>query len=596
MIGIYSVLGFDSSLKELLDNNKSEKTGTYFIKSNLNAFGIIYSKFNKKYSLALDKEDFIFIDGFIFNNEGKQILAIDILDKIKKNPDFLKNVNGEFFVLAKINNQIFFVNDIMGQRQHSYAKNDLNFYAISPSPGISLNLLNEERVLNKKSFITFLLTKKLRHNRDTIWEKSFVFEPGSIFYYINGAIKKEKYWEINYLKTNQKFDSDKFIDIYKKAVNMRILSNNVGITLTGGLDSRSLIGAINSSKLSNINAYTMGALDSEEVLIASEVAKVLNVEYSPFEVTPEKVLDKKSLEYFFDEDIDLIIQGLWNPFTQNIKKSDYLLHGLDLDVTLGGIYLTDDLLKVKTDIEFYEFVKNENLRINNEQIRLLFKRSKLNELDFNIEDYLKQISFDCEGDNYLEKYDRFILKYSMNRVILQRYRGIRKHIETLSPMYDRNVLEYIFSLNLKSRQNYKAFHPFINKLSKKLAKITYQRTNLPAYIPVKYWKSSQKIEGEREELCRKIANESEGKDFVPYKRYYTNVDEWMRFNSNWKKAIKELLQSENSIIRKQWIDGSYVDKLILEHQNHKKSNLGILHTLMSAELYLRIENKKDFNI
>ena len=70
----------------------------------------------------------------------------------------------------------------------------------------------------------------------------------------------------------------------------------------------------------------------------------------------------------------------------------------------------------------------------------------------------------------------------------------------------------------------------------------------------------------------------------------------MRFNSNWKKAIKELLQSENSIIRKQWIDGSYVDKLILEHQNHKKSNLGILHTLMSAELYLRIENKKDFNI
>ena len=101
MIGIYSVLGFDSSLKELLDNNKSEKTGTYFIKSNLNAFGIIYSKFNKKYSLALDKEDFIFIDGFIFNNEGKQILAIDILDKIKKNPDFLKNVNGEFFVLAK---------------------------------------------------------------------------------------------------------------------------------------------------------------------------------------------------------------------------------------------------------------------------------------------------------------------------------------------------------------------------------------------------------------------------------------------------------------------------------------------------------------
>ena len=138
MIGIYCVLGYDSKLKELLDSNKSEKTETYFIKSNLNSFGIIYSKFNKKYSLASDRENFIFIDGFIFNNYGKQILAIDVLNKVKKNIGFLKNVNGEFFVLAKINNQIFFVNDIMGQRQHIFAKNDSSAYAISPSPGISL--------------------------------------------------------------------------------------------------------------------------------------------------------------------------------------------------------------------------------------------------------------------------------------------------------------------------------------------------------------------------------------------------------------------------------------------------------------------------
>ena len=70
----------------------------------------------------------------------------------------------------------------------------------------------------------------------------------------------------------------------------------------------------------------------------------------------------------------------------------------------------------------------------------------------------------------------------------------------------------------------------------------------------------------------------------------------MRFNSNWMNAIKELLQSKNSIIRNQWLNDAYLDKLILEHQTHKKSNLGIIHTLMSAELYLRIESKKNFNI
>ena len=36
----------------------------------------------------------------------------------------------------------------------------------------------------------------------------------------------------------------------------------------------------------------MGALDCKEVLIASKVAKELNVEYFPFEIKPEKVLEK----------------------------------------------------------------------------------------------------------------------------------------------------------------------------------------------------------------------------------------------------------------------------------------------------------------
>ena len=35
--------------------------------------------------------------------------------------------------------------------------------------------------------------------------------------------------------------------------------------------------------------------------------------------------------------------------------------------------------------------------------------------------------------------------------------------------------------------NYKAFHPFINKLCPELSKIEYQRTGIPANVPVEFW-------------------------------------------------------------------------------------------------------------
>ena len=154
-------------------------------------------------------------------------------------------------------------------------------------------------------------------------------------------------------------------------------------------------------------------------------------------------------------------------------------------------------------------------------------------------------------------------------------------------MYDRKLLDYIFSLNINERVNYKSFYPFINKLTPDLCKINYQRTGLPANIPVKYWKKNQLIQTQTEELYRKIARDSNGNKLIPYNKYYTNADEWMRFNKIWVNYLFEMLQSKNSIIRKDWINGKYVDKLINEHINHKKSNFGILLTLISAEYFLR---------
>ena len=63
----------------------------------------------------------------------------------------------------------------------------------------------------------------------------------------------------------------------------------------------------------------------------------------------------------------------------------------------------------------------------------------------------------------------------------------------------------------------------------------------------------------------------------------------MRFNSVWKNAIYELLQSGNSFIRKEWLNSEEIDQIIDDHLSHKKSNMSVIMRLMSGEIFLRIE-------
>ncbi|MFT5244449.1 MAG: asparagine synthase (glutamine-hydrolyzing) [Psychroserpens sp.] len=590
MIGLYfsNKSKPKSGFVEVLDSDNQDFKIKTFNNLNFN-IGLVYPSFNEENAFAQSFDNWILIDGFIFNEKGAQISANTILKRIiEEGEEVINSFNGEFFMALFLNGKLRFQNDILGQRQHCIAQNKSDT-AIAPSPGKALDLIGATRKIDKEALFIFINTKKLRHHENTIWQNCKIITYASVLTYETGEIKVNRYWEFKQSKTLHHFDVDEFIHIYKKAVNSRVLKDKVGLTLTGGLDSRSMLAAVDVNSRAKIRSTTMGMEDCDEVNIAKKVAKKINVNHQAFTIEPEAIFSEEALNYFNNEDVDLLTQGLWLPYTSSLKGIPYLLHGLDLDVTLGGIYLTEELLNIKSENDFKQFVLKDNLRLDSTAHKKLFKASLLQELEIDIHTYIIDLLGEQVTDDFVDSYDKFIMKYSMNRVILQRYRSIRNNIETISPMYDRNLIAYLLSIPTNERANYKAFFPFINKLTPELCKIEYQRTGLPANVDVKFWKESQQIESTKEELNRKIALDSKGENFIPYKRYYTNVDEWMRFNEKWKNVITDLLQSEKSILRKEWVNADYLDTIITNHQNHVTSNFGLIQCLMSAEVYLRIE-------
>ena len=117
-------------------------------------------------------------------------------------------------------------------------------------------------------------------------------------------------------------------------------------------------------------------------------------------------------------------------------------------------------------------------------------------------------------------------------------------------------------------------------------RVPYQGTMLPVDAPKRYWKDSIRIENEREKMYRDIYAETNGKVFIPYNRYYSNFDEWLRVNPHWIDYTKKMLLSEETVISN-YCDIGIVREWLEAQRSGKKAHFSKIIQLMSLEKTLR---------
>jgi hypothetical protein len=155
-------------------------------------------------------------------------------------------------------------------------------------------------------------------------------------------------------------------------------------------------------------------------------------------------------------------------------------------------------------------------------------------------------------------------------------------------MYDYDFMDLIQALSISQRAGRATLVPFLVRLSKSLAEIPYQRTLLPATAPREFWQRSAEIERQREQLYLDIWRETKGKVFIPYRRYYTNFDEWLRSVPSWIRMTDDLLGQRDALIYQFGLaQPDFVANLIEQHRAAQRSWRQHLIVLMSLELYLR---------
>lgn len=552
-----------------------------------------------------DKSVYIFMDGKIydygeqlnelknkghkFNTENDPEFCLHSYEEYGK--DFIKRLNGSFVLLIcdLKSGEVIIANDRFGFRVHYYTiSNEKLLFA----PEVKAILqdetfkteLNDEAVAEYFAFGEFWGDK-------TLFKGIKILTPASILSYDGRNLSIETYWELKYEPDYSKSEED-FVDelvkTFKKAVKIRMDDNlRYGVTLSGGLDSRSVLAGISPIKRKDVIACTIGPRDCDEVKIAKTVTKRAGIkEHLIQETSPELLINYAEQEVWFTEGRSYVGVSFTYPTINALKeKVDVIFDGFAMDLTLGGGYLSREKVNCKTESLLSDILFKKRLFQDNE-FRGLFTSNYYNKVrDVPAKSFRNEFN-KLKSDHLGNKSDEFSLKTHVAWMHIGDV-SVRDLLEVSHPTSDNDFIDVILTIPPEWRLNHYIYRKFLKKLAPELAKIPYNKMMVRADAPLLFWRVGSIFLFGRELIKKRIQKFSKGKIHLPNKRSYVNFDEWFRTNENWQSYFRELLLDENGKYEK-YFNRDYIEQLFQKQVAGEKDNSMKLLYVASFKIFLRL--------
>jgi len=236
-----------------------------------------------------EKNVFLFFAGELYDDQQRSIshtveyrsdITESVIQSYEKYGDtFIKKLNGPFcgFLLDTRLRRVLLFNDRYGMYRLYIHQNREGFYFSSEAKAL-LAILPETRRFDPVGLGEFL-TCGCTIGNHSLYKGISVTPPGSLWISDHGNIMKYRYFNPSEWRSQNKIKEDVFFNSVSNLFSDLIQKyssghQDVGISLTGGLDSRMIMSCLGDSSR-NHTCYTFGSMyrDSFDVTIARNVAK-----------------------------------------------------------------------------------------------------------------------------------------------------------------------------------------------------------------------------------------------------------------------------------------------------------------------------------
>ncbi len=396
---------------------------------------------------------------------------------------------------------------------------------------------------------------------DNTWHKYIkLIKPATIMEFdINTKELTQKYyWKWSEIKPqNISFENvvDEFGELWLDAVRKRFNPNEkIGISLSGGLDSRAILAAVNKLYPDYKGyAFTFGKPECDDIKIAKQCIAKTKWQHKEFYFTNDNWFKPRKEKVWFTDGMLNMMHMHGSEFLNEVSiNTDFVLSGYLGDVVCGASY-----------IQSLDYLFNKRIDKN---IAFIFYKNYASERWIN--------------DNFfdIDHVDPFLMMYRGRRFINMSTLNVLSYIGTRKPFFDNKLIEFIYSLPDEYRKTNKLYSAMLLKFFPEFFKeIPWQKTGKTI---------DKKIDSNfLSRTLRKVKRLPYKIGFLRDNHNYTNYKNWLK-EREITKEITELLKKEKSQYQK-YKDIDLYQNYFLPHLYGKKDYSEEILRAVTIELYLR---------
>lgn len=553
-----------------------------------------------------DKTVFIMMDGEIYDYQDskEQLISKGYKFLVNNDPefilylyeeygnDFVHKLNGCFSIVIwdKKSHKLLIANDRHGLRPIYYADNNGYILFGSETKAIiqdrDFKKIVDDRAVAELFSLGFIMGNK------TLFRGIELLPPASMLTYKDGKILVEQYWDYDLNKKYDNYSEEYYIEKLSKfvlqAVERRMKKNNkkeennrIGVLLSGGLDSRTIVGSIDK-KYYPIHTFTYGKLYCGDAKFAHMISDKLGTIHHYYELKPEYFIDRV-------ENVVYLTEGMLNIFNANFLLSDTLekmseftdivLHGYLGDTTTGNRFAGrsfvlinhKDNFKILTDVSSYlpvEFLRN------------LFDKNYFRQIEKDLnfsKDYVIQM-----GNNIITSKDRlmyYLLRERNRRIIAVGFSFMRNILEDRTPFTDNDYIDFILKVPNAYKIEQRIYKKMILSTFPDLRDVPCQSTGIPLYKTNFQIRCKQLVNLLTQKIFKTKLFSDEDKEVVDYSK-------WTRDNKELREYIYSVLLDKRTLERS-YFNQEFIKEILDLHFRGEKDYLGLIGLLLTFELWNR---------
>lgn len=506
----------------------------------------------------------VWIDGEIFNEselrKGQNIPFADLVRKHYKEgtlDSLLEKTDGVFVVilydLHKGTLQI--ITDRFGLKPfYLYHRNGQLIFA---SELKCFPLFKNFNLVIRKDIIDCFIKLEYLLGTATWFEGVEFLRPASVYTYRvdTGNLSMRLYWNWGMIRKNRtvSFDqaADEMASLLDTAIQSRSRSNaRVGISLSGGLDSRAILASVYKKKPVT---YTFGLEDSRDVQIARQVSRKAGVKHLYFDIRTDHWLERRFQSVWRTDGMENMYHFHFSHIIEQIAESiDVNLNGFLGDAVLGGSYLG------KTKRRFL------NTRISSEIAR----------------SYYGEYAELCDpSDPYfdLDKIDPYLIYNRGRRLINMGTEDNAKTIPQRLPFFENKLIEFAYSLDDEYRFTSKVYN---SALMRKYGDFYATIPNASTGVPLA---EDPSLKQQAIKNFNRYLNMFRYKLGIPTS--YTDVYNWIK-QPDTAALITKILDPQKALYR-QFRNVNYIEQYLHPHINRRMNFSKQIMGALTLEIWLQ---------